>query len=98
MPLGVAGPAAVIRAGVLSFFDVKLSAAVLGVALILEVIILAIFGFGVHSCIGHELLVEALNVFNVTTPVAEQKVGEVGYRRRRCGSRHLHGLLVVGRV
>lgn len=70
--------AALIGAGGLSYFDVKVSVAVLGVALVLGVIILAIFGFGVATVSsGTNFSLESLNVLNVTMPVAEQKVGEV---------------------
>ncbi|MBI2719489.1 MAG: APC family permease [Rhizobiales bacterium] len=63
---------------VLSYRDVKLSVAVLGVALVLEVLMLAIFGFGVATAkTGTSFSLEALNVFSVTVPVAEQKVGDV---------------------
>ena len=63
---------------VLSYRDVKLSVAILGVALILEVLMLAIFGFGVAAAkTGTSFTWEALNVFHVTVPVAEQKVGDV---------------------
>ena len=64
--------------GVLSYRDVKLSVQILGVALILEVVILAIFALGVASAgTGTSFSGEALNVFNVTIPVAEMKVGDV---------------------
>jgi amino acid transporter len=64
--------------GILSYRDVKLSAQILGVALILEVLILAIFAYGVFSASGGtSFTTEALNVLNVWSPVAEQKVGEV---------------------
>ncbi|MGH6907655.1 MAG: APC family permease, partial [Aestuariivirga sp.] len=64
--------------GVLSYRDVKLSAQILGVALILEIIILTIFVFGVASAsTGTSFTGEALNVFNVTIPVAAQQVGAV---------------------
>ncbi len=70
--------AAVIGAAILSVRDVKLSAVVLGGALILEVIILTIFALGVvFAASGTSFTLEALNVFNVTTPVVAQKVGEV---------------------
>ena len=63
---------------VLSYRDVKLSVQILGVALILEVVILAIFALGViFAKSGTSFSGEALNVFNVTVPVAEQKVGDV---------------------
>jgi amino acid transporter len=63
---------------VLSYRDVKLSVKVLGVALVLEVAILVIFALGViFAGSGTNFTGEALNVFNVFTPVAEQKVGEV---------------------
>ncbi len=62
----------------LSFRDVKLSAQLLGIALILEVIILAIFALGViFAGSGTNFTAESLNVFRVFTPVAEQKVGEL---------------------
>ena len=48
---------AVILAALLSYRDVKLSAAILGVALILEVLILAIFAFGVGQS-PEEVLLE----------------------------------------
>ena len=70
--------AAVVGAAILSVRDVKLSAAVLGIALVLEVLILAIFAFGVATAdTGTSFTLEALNVFNVTVPVAEQTVGAV---------------------
>lgn len=63
---------------ILAYRDVKLSAQILGVALILEVLILAIFAFGVFTASsGTNFTTEALNVLNVAIPVAEQKVGEV---------------------
>ena len=64
--------------GILSYFEVKISVAVLGVALILEVLILLIFAIGVITAdSGTNFSLESLNVFKVYTPVAEQKVGEV---------------------
>jgi amino acid transporter len=61
---------------VLSYRDVKLSVKILGVALILEVIMLAIFDAGaVFSSTSH-FNPEALNVLNVNTSVAAQKVGD----------------------
>lgn len=62
----------------LSFRDVKLSAKLLGIALILEVVILAIFSLGVIAAgAGTNFQLESLNVFRVFTPVAEQTVGSV---------------------
>jgi amino acid transporter len=69
---------AVVLAALLSYRDVKLSAAILGIALILEVLILAIFAFGVVTASsGTSFSTESLNIFNVTQAVTEQKVGEV---------------------
>ena len=69
---------AVVLASLLSYRDVKLSVAVLGVALILEVIMLAIFDIGVLTAkSGTSFTTEALNLMNVTTPVIGQKVGDV---------------------
>ena len=63
---------------VLSYRDVKLSVQVLGVALVLEVVILAIFALGVmFAKSGTNFSGEALNILNVTVPVAEQKVGDL---------------------
>jgi len=63
---------------VLSYRDVKLSVQILGVALIAEVAILVIFALGVISAdTGTNFTSEALNIFNVTIPVAEQTVGAV---------------------
>jgi amino acid transporter len=70
--------AAVVGAGLLSYRDVKLSAAILGVALVAEVAILAVFVLGVlFAKSGTNLTSESLNVFNVATAVAAQKVGAV---------------------
>jgi amino acid transporter len=66
---------AVALSAVLSYRDVKLSAAVLGVALVLEVIILAIFAVGVFTApSGTSISTESLNLLAVMTPVAEQTV------------------------
>lgn len=63
---------------VLSYRDVQLSAAVLGIALILEVIILAIFNVGVLTATsGTNFQLESFNILAVTTPVTGQKVGDV---------------------
>lgn len=62
----------------LSYRDVKISARILGVALILEVIMLLIFALGViFAKQGTNFQGDALNVFKVFTPVAEQTVGTV---------------------
>lgn len=66
----------VVLASILSYMDVQLSAKVLGVALILEVVILTIFNFGVMLSGKATFSTEALNLLAVATPVAEQKVGE----------------------
>ncbi len=64
--------------GVLSYREVKLSVQVLGVALILEIVILVIFALGVISASsGTSFNLEALNLFNLWTPVAAQTVGAV---------------------
>lgn len=69
---------AIVLGGVLSYFDVKLSVAVLGVALVLEVLMLAIFDIGVFSAAsGTHVTAEPLNLFKVLTPVAAQKIGDV---------------------
>jgi amino acid transporter len=64
--------------GVLSYFDVRLSAAILGVALVVEVIILVIFCYGVFTATsGTNISFESLNLLKVLTPVEAQKVGDV---------------------
>lgn len=68
----------IVVTGFLSYFEVKISAAVLGVALIAEVLILLIFAIGVVTASsGTNFQLESLNVFNVYSPVVEQKVGDV---------------------
>ncbi len=67
---------AVVLAALFTYLDVQLSAKILGVALILEVIILAIFNAGVIMS-GAAFNTEALNLLNVATAVSEQKIGEV---------------------
>jgi amino acid transporter len=69
---------AVLLAALLSYRDVKLSAAILGVALVLEVLMLAIFAFGVVSAkTGTSFTTESLNIFHVNQAVAETKVGDI---------------------
>lgn len=63
---------------VLAYRDVKLSAKILGVALVAEVAILAIFVLGVlFASSGTNFNPEALNVFKVYTPLPAQTVGTV---------------------
>jgi amino acid transporter len=63
---------------VFAYRDVKLSASILGAALIAEIAILVIFVLGVvFAKTGTSFSLESLNVFNVYTPLAEQKVGDV---------------------
>jgi amino acid transporter len=70
--------AAVIGAGILSYRDVKLSVRILGVALVAEVVMLAIFALGViFAKSGTNFSAESLNLFNVTVGVAAQKIGDV---------------------
>ncbi len=71
---------AVFMIGLISFLayrDVQLSAKVLGVALVLEVIMLLIFDAGAIVSSNSNFNLEALNVLHVNTPVAAQKVGDV---------------------
>jgi amino acid transporter len=69
---------AIALCGVLSYLDVRLSAAVLGAALVLEVIVLVLFNYGVLTATsGTSLSLESLNLLKVLTPVDAQKVGEV---------------------
>lgn len=68
--------AALVGAGALSVFDVKLSAKVLGVSLVLETLVLLLFGFGVllaHK--GTNLSAASFNLLQVNTAVAAQKIG-----------------------
>jgi amino acid transporter len=68
----------ILIAGLLSYREVKLSVQILGAALILEILILAIFVLGVISTSQPtNFSGEALNLFNVTVPVAAQQVGSV---------------------
>jgi amino acid transporter len=64
--------------GLFSYLDVRLSAGILGVALVLEVIMLALFNYGVITATsGTSFSLESLNVLKVLTPVTAQKVGDV---------------------
>jgi len=68
---------AILLAAILSYFDVQLSAAVLGVALVLEVIFLLIFDIAVFTAKGGTSFnTESLNLMNVMTDVAAQKIGD----------------------
>jgi amino acid transporter len=78
VPWAVLALIMIVLTAVLAYRDVKVSAAILGIALIAEVIILTIFSLGVILAdSGTNFQAESLNVFNVFTPVAEQKVGDV---------------------
>ncbi len=69
---------AIALCAVLAYRDVKLSAKILGVALVAEVAILIVFALGViFAGSGTNFSSDSLNVFKVLTPVAEQKVGDV---------------------
>jgi amino acid transporter len=66
----------VVLSSILSYQDVQLSVKVLGVALVLEVVMLTIFDVGVFMAKGSGAFsLESLNVLHVMTPVAAQKVG-----------------------
>ncbi len=68
----------VVMAGIFSYFDVQISAAVLGLALILEVVMLTIFNVGVMTAAsGTNFDLESLNIMNVLTSVDAKKVGDV---------------------
>jgi amino acid transporter len=62
----------------LSYLDVQLSAAVLGVALVLEVLVLLVFDVAVATAgAGTHFTLESLNVLGVMTDVPAQQVGNV---------------------
>ena len=68
----------IILASVLSYFDVQLSAAILGIALVLEVLILTIFNVGVMTAgAGTSFNADSINLMNVLTSVEAKKVGDV---------------------
>ena len=78
VPWIVLALAMIVVIAALAYRDVKVSARLLGIALILEVIMLVIFSLGVlfaHG--GTNFSGDSLNVFKVFTPVAEQTVGTV---------------------
>ena len=82
---------------VLSYHDVQLSVMVLGVALILEVVILVIFDLGA-------ILSDTQPSIRGSQRPQRQHAscrtegGRCGHRGRRSCGRHLHGLLVLGRL
>ena len=69
---------AVVLAAVLSYFDVKISSAILGVALIAEVLILLVFDYGVFvkGGAGVHVSTDSLNVLKVLTDVVAHKSGD----------------------
>lgn len=70
--------ATIVLCGILSYLDVRLSAAILGVALVIEVLILVVFCYGVFTASsGTNVSVESLNLLKVLTPVEAQKIGDV---------------------
>jgi len=78
VPWIVLALAMIVVIAALAYRDVKVSARLLGIALILEVIMLLIFSLGVIFAHGAtNFSGDSLNVFKVFTPVAEQKVGDV---------------------
>ena len=69
--------AMIVLASILSYLDVQLSAAVLGVALVLEVIMLLIFNISVMTAKeGTNFNVEALNLLGTLQDVGARKVGD----------------------
>jgi amino acid transporter len=69
---------AILLSAALSYLDVRLSAAVLGVALLLEVLALLVFDVAVATAgTGTHFTLASLNVFRVMTDVPAQQVGEV---------------------
>lgn len=68
----------ILLTAILSYQDVQISAKILGVALILEVVVLLAFDAGVVLAReGTNFNIQSLNIANVLTPVAAQKVGSV---------------------
>ena len=68
---------AILLAAILSYLDVQLSAAVLGVALVLEVAALLVFDAAVLTAKGGtSFSTESLNILGVMTDVTAQKIGE----------------------
>lgn len=68
----------ILLTSILSYQDVQISAKILGVALVLEVVMLLIFDAGVILAKeGTNFSLESLNLARVMTPVAAQKVGSV---------------------
>ncbi len=64
--------------GALSYFDISLSAKVLGVALILEVLVLLVFDAAVVTGVpGTHFSLESMNILNVMSDVPSQKIGKV---------------------
>jgi amino acid transporter len=68
----------ILLTSILSYQDVQISAKILGVALILEVVMLLIFDAGIILAKGGtNFNVESLNIAHVMTSVTAQKVGSV---------------------
>ena len=84
--------------GILAFFDVKISARVLGVALIGEVLVLTIFDVLVFGQGGENIQAAALNPVNAFKNLPVRQPRRHRHRRRRVGGRRVLRLLVVGRL
>ena len=84
--------------GILAFFDVKISARVLGVALIGEVLVLTIFDVLVFGQGGENIQAAALNPINAFKNLPVGQPRRHRHRRRRVGGRRVLRVLVVGRL
>ena len=83
---------------ILSYRDVQLSVKILGVALILEVIILVIFDAGAIAVEHVEFQCRGSQRPPRQHTGCGAEGGRCGHRGRRGSGRHLHGLLVLGRL
>ena len=79
---------------VLTYFDIRVSARLLGIALIGEVIILTIMDVAIFGQGGNNISLDAINPDQCVQGLPRRR-GPRGGRRRR---RHLLRLLVVGRL
>ena len=84
--------------GVLAFFDVKISARVLGVALIGEVLVLAIFDILVFGQGGENIQAAALNPINAFKNLPSGSLDGTDIAAGGVGGRRVLRVLVVGRL
>ena len=82
----------------LAYFDVHISARILGITLLCEVLTLAVFDIFIFSKAGGNVSAGAINPVNAFKSLPGRALPRDGDRRGGRGDRHLLRVLVVGRL